>query len=143
MRADRQRGLLDTNILIHGARLPLVSLPREAAISAVTLAELAAGVHAVRGADQRAAAERAARLALLQRAEHEFDALPFDARAAREFGALFAAVGSSGRSPRSRTADLMIAAIAGANGLPLFTTDADDFAGLGAALEVVEVPRPA
>ena len=60
------------------------------AISAVTLAELSAGPHEVRpDTEQDAyfeAAERARRLDVLQRAEHEFDPIPFDAEYTRDLG---------------------------------------------------------
>jgi len=49
---------------------------------------------------------------------------------------VFAAVKASGRSHRTRFADLLIAAIAAANGLPLFTRNPGDFAGLEAVVQV-------
>ncbi len=67
-----ERGLLDTSTLID---LPLIStdvLPTELAISAITLAELAAGPHTT-----GEPAERAARRQRLQWAEGTFDPLPF------------------------------------------------------------------
>lgn len=87
-------------------------------------------------------AERARRLDVLQRAEHEFDPLPFDAEAARIYGRVAAAVIAAGRTPRRRTADLMIASVAIAERLPLFTTNPDDFAGLGTLLTLVPVTQP-
>ena len=77
---------------------------------------------------------------MLQRAENEFDSIPFDAGAARAYGRVTAAVIDAGR--RRRTADLMIAATAIAAGLPLFTTNPGDFAGLAGVLAVVPVTRP-
>lgn len=50
-----ERGLLDTNILIHWPRLDPASLPALAAISAVSAAELAAAVHGDIDAAVRAA----------------------------------------------------------------------------------------
>jgi hypothetical protein len=81
-------------------------------------------------------------LDVLQRAESEFDPLPFDAEAARAFGRVAAAVLAAGRKPRARTADLMIASVAIANRLPLYTTNPDDFAGLDTLVTVVAVPLP-
>jgi len=122
-------------------------LPVEMAISAITLAELSAGPHEVRRNDEQADydeyAERARRLDVLQRAENEFDPIPFDAEAARIYGRICAAVIGAGRKPRRRVADLMIAAIAIAEELPLFTTNPDDFKGLEDLLTVVPVTRPA
>ena len=130
------QGLLDTNILILRHWVDRAELPGEMAISAVTLAELSAGPHLVRHDDQQAAdpehAERAQPLDVLQRAENEFDPIPFDAEAARAYGRVTAAVTAAGRSPRRRVADLMIASTSIAAGLPLFTTNPDDFAGRGA-----------
>jgi predicted nucleic acid-binding protein len=87
-------------------------------------------------------AERARRLDVLQRAENEFDPIPFDLEAARSYGRVCAAVIGAGRKPRRRVADLMIAAIAIAEELPLFTTNPDDFKGLEDILTVVPVTRP-
>jgi predicted nucleic acid-binding protein len=135
-------GLLDTNILVLRRWIDVSELPAEMAISAVTLAELSAGVHLVRGRDADARAERARRMEVLQRVEHEFDPIPFDAEAARSFGGISAAVLGVGRTPRRRVADLMIASVAAAQDLPLYTTNPDDFAGLEAIVDVVTVARP-
>ena len=140
------QGLIDTNILIMRRWVDPAELPDEMAISAITLAELSAGPHLVRSDDEQAEyyehAERARRLDVLQRAENEFDPIPFDSEAARAFGQVTAAVLAAGRAPRRRTADLMIAATAMAAGLPLFTTNPDDFAGLVGLLAVIPVARP-
>ena len=109
-------------------------------------AELSAGPHEVRRNDEQAAydehAERARRLEILQRAESEFDPVPFDAEAARIFGRVTAAVIAAGRKPRGRAVDLMIAATAIAEGLPLYTTNPADFAGLDALIRIIPVTRP-
>jgi predicted nucleic acid-binding protein len=140
------QGLLDTNILILRRWVDPAELPDEMAISAVTLAELSAGPHQVRPDSEQTEyhehAERARRLDVLQRAENEFDPIPFDAEAARAYGRVTAAVIAAGRTPKRRTADLMIAATAIAAGLPLFTTNPGDFAGLDGVLAVVPVTRP-
>lgn len=128
-------GLLDTNILILRRQIDHALLPDTMSISAVTLAELSAGPH---HADDPA--ERARRMDVLQRAESEFDPLPFDAEAARAFGRVVAAVLAAGRKPRARIADLMIASVAIGNRLPIYTTNPDDFAGLDTLVPVVAVP---
>jgi predicted nucleic acid-binding protein len=142
----RTQGLLDTNIMILRRWVNPSELPAEMAISAITLAELSAGPHQVRRNDEQddydEHAERARRLDVLQRAENEFDPIPFDAEAARIYGRVTAAVVAAGRTPRRRLADLMIAAIAIAEDLPLFTTSPGDFAGLGHLLTIVPVTRP-
>jgi len=142
----RDRGILDTNILILRRWIDANELPEQMAISAVTLAQLSAGPHQVRPNSEQddydEHAERARRLDVLQRAEHEFDPIPFGAEAARTHGRVTAAVVSSGRKPRRRVADLMIAATAIAEDLPLFTTNPDDFEGLKGLLTVVPVTRP-
>jgi len=141
-----RRGLLDTNIMILRSRIAPDKPPDEMAISAVTLAELSAGPHEVRpGTEQETyfeAAERARRLDVLQRAEHEFDPIPFDADAARAYGRVTAAVVAAGRKPRRRAVGLMIAATAIAAELPLYTTKPGDFAGLDHLVTVVAVTRP-
>jgi predicted nucleic acid-binding protein len=143
MAGELRRGLLDTNVLILRRWIDPDELPDEMAISAITLAELSAGPHQVRqdADDYDEHAERASRLDLLQRAENEFDPIPFDAEAARTYGRICAAVVGAGRKPRRR-ADLMIAAVAVAQDLSLYTTNPDEFAGLDGLLAVVPVTRP-
>ncbi|MFE5851858.1 type II toxin-antitoxin system VapC family toxin [Streptomyces sp. NPDC056500] len=147
MPAEHQQGLLDTNIMILRKWVDPEELPAEVAISAITLAELSAGPHEVRRNEEQddydEHAERARRMDVLQRAENEFDPIPFDAEAARIYGRVCAAVIGAGRKPRRRVADLMIAAIAIAEDLPLFTTNPDEFRGLEELLTVVPVHRPA
>jgi predicted nucleic acid-binding protein len=129
------RGILDTSVLIDLESIEASQLPVEVAVSAVTMAELAAGPHATADAD-----ERARRQDRLQRAEAAFDPLPFDANAARAFGRIYAAVVAAGRKARgARAVDLLIAATACAEALPLYTRNGADFAALEGLLEVVVV----
>jgi hypothetical protein len=129
------RGLLDTSVVIDLQRIDPADLPRELAISAVTLAELAAGPHATDDP-----AERARRQDRLQRTEATFEPLPLDTDVARSFGRVYAAVAAAGRKARGRRAlDLLIAATALAAALPLYTRNPADFAGLEALLEIVSV----
>jgi predicted nucleic acid-binding protein len=129
------RGLGDTSILILLELLAAERLPAELLISTVTLAELSAGVHSAEDAGQRGR-----RIARLQRVEAVFNPLPFDAEAARHYGVIAGEVIAAGRKTRGRVADLMIASVAAANRLPLFTASADDFRGLESILPIVPVP---
>ena len=130
-------GLLDTSTLIL---LPLLRdssvLPERPLICAITLAELSVGP--LVATDET---ERAARLAHLQQAEADFDPLPFDADAARAFGQVAASLRRSGRKTSARAYDAMIAAVALANELPLFTCNPADFMGID-GLTVVAIPHP-
>lgn len=137
MSSRYQRGLGDTNILIHLERLAAERLPAELLTSTVSLAELSAGVHSAVDS-----AERARRVLRVQRVEATFIPLPFDVEAARQYGIIAAEVISMGRKPRGRVADLVIASIAAANNLPLFTTNPSDFRGLESVVTVVPVPVP-
>jgi len=129
------RGLLDTSVVIDLERLDPSKLPIEVAVSALTMAELAAGPHAASDAD-----ERGRRQDRLQRAEAAFDPLPFDGEAARAYGRIYAAVTASGRKARgSRAVDLLIAATACAASLPLYTRNGADFEGLDDLVDVVVV----
>lgn len=130
-------GLLDTSTLKLLPRLRDAEvLPDAPLISAITLAELSVGL-LVATNDH----ERAVRLAHLQQAEADFEALPFDADAARAFGQVAASWRQAGRKSAARAYDAMIAAVAIANELPLFTCNPDDFSGIE-GLEVVEVAHP-
>jgi predicted nucleic acid-binding protein len=138
--ADRPalRGLIDTSVVIDIERVAPDALPSEMAIAAVTLAELAAGPHAAGDPT-----ERARRQERLQRTEATFDAIPFDAAAARAYGRVYAEVASGGRKSRGKRAlDLLIAATALAAELPLYTRNPSDFDGLRTLIEVSTV-RPA
>jgi predicted nucleic acid-binding protein len=132
--ADVVRGLLDTSVVVDHDLIAIDALPQETAIAAVTLAELAAGPHATSDDDQRAR-----RQDRLQWAAATWDPLPFDAEAARIYGRVFAATRAAGRTVRPRLADLLIASTAAANGLPLYTRNANDFIGLEEILEIVAV----
>ena len=123
--------MLDTSVVIDMDTIDVDLLPDESAIAAVTLAELAAGPHAARSDD-----ERARRQDRLQWAAQTWDPLPFDTNAARMYGRVFAAMRVSGRSTRSRLADLLIASTAASNGLVLYTRNPNDFMGLEQLLSV-------
>lgn len=82
---------------------------------------------------------RAARMEKLGAAVADFEPLPFAADAASRYGTLVALTVKNGRDPRPRRMDLMIAAVASAHGLPLYTRNSGDFAGLGDAVTVVAV----
>ena len=127
------RGLVDTSVVIELAQIDPEHLPRELAISAITLAELAAGPHAPSDP-----AERARRQDRLQRTEATFEPLPVDASVARAYGRVYAAVVAAGRKARGRRAnDLFIAATAIAVDLPLYTRNPSDFDGLSELLDIV------
>jgi predicted nucleic acid-binding protein len=127
--------LIDPSVVIDLERVEPAQLPQELAISAIAMAELAAGPHATLDP-----AERARRQDRLQRAEATFEALPVDAAVARAFGRVYAAINAAGRKARGRRAtDLLIAATALATGLPLYTRNPDDFANLGGLLDIVAV----
>lgn len=130
-------GVLDTNVVILLPRItdPAV-LPAEPAVTAITLAELSVGP-LVADTDT----ERANRQAQLQQAESDFDPIPFDAAAARAFGRVAADLRGAGRKTTARAYDALIAATAIANGLPLYTTNPEDYVSI-AELDLVPVPHP-
>jgi predicted nucleic acid-binding protein len=129
------QGLLDTSAVIGLERIDPATLPSQISVSAITLAELAAGPHATDDP-----AERARRQERLQLTETTFDALPFDADCARAYGRVYAETRVAGRKARGRRAvDLLIAATALAAKLPLYTANPSDFDGLGPLIEVAQV----
>jgi predicted nucleic acid-binding protein len=115
------QGLLDTSVLIaneSGRLLDTASLPDDAFISVITIAELHAGVLAAR--DTRT---RAVRLATLESVA-SLEPLPVDTAAATHWAMLRVRLAEEGR--RAKVNDLWIAAIAAANNLAVITQD-DDF----------------
>ena len=134
--SDPLPGLLDTSTVILLGRVSPDDLPDEIVISSITLAELSVGP-LVATSDE----DRVARQAHLQQAEADFEPLPFDAAAARAFGRVASALRSSGRKPRARAYDALIAATAIANGLPLYTCNPADFTGID-ELDLIAVPHP-
>ena len=94
-----ERGILDTSTLVILGQLPDAhALPAEPMITAVTLAELTVGPLVAREDD-----ERSRRQAHLQQAEADFVALPFDAEAARAFGAVATSLRRAGRKAAARS----------------------------------------
>jgi predicted nucleic acid-binding protein len=133
-----QRGILDTSALILFNRFQEVGLlPVVSVVTTITLAELSVGPLTV-----KSDVERARRLAHLQQIEASFNPLPFDVDAARAFGSVAASLRQAGRKIESRRKDAMIAAIALANDLPVYTCNPRDFEGID-GLEVVPIPVPA
>lgn len=127
-------GVLDTSAYIDLALLDPADLPAVPELTAVTMAELHQGV-----AMATDLASRAARTEQLGAAIVAFEPLPFDGAAAARYGSLVALTLQANRSPKPRRMDLMIAAIASACELPLYTRNASDLGGLGDLLQVVEV----
>lgn len=134
--ARRERGVLDTSVVIALADTPVEFLPRISLITAVTLAELSVGPLLAKSEKTRDT-----RQGNLQVAEASFEPLPFDADAARAFGGVAASLRRSGRKATARAYDAMIAATALANDLPVYTCNPADFSGID-GLEVIAVPVP-
>ena len=129
------RGVIDTSVVIDLEHVDPGDLPAELAVSAITLAELAAGPHAT--ADPQ---ERARRQDRLQRAEATFEPLPVDANVARAYGRIYASVAGAGRKARgARSLDLLIAATALASHLPLYTRNPADFSGTESLIDILAV----
>jgi predicted nucleic acid-binding protein len=126
--SEPTRGLLDTSVVVDHDVIDPNLLPDESAISAITLAELAAGPHATDNPD-----ERARRQDRLQWATATWDPLPFDEEGARVYGRMYAATRAAGQS------NLQIASTAAANNLPLYTRNPDDFRAVRAIVKVIPV----
>ncbi|MCL1840949.1 MAG: PIN domain-containing protein [Propionibacteriaceae bacterium] len=128
-------GLLDTSTVLRMDELEPSELPDEIVICAITLAELSVGPLVTN--DET---ERAARQAQVQEVEADYgDPLPFDAAAARAFAQVSADLRRNGGKSRVRTFDALIAAIAKAAQLPLYTFNARDFAPV-TGVEIVALP---
>lgn len=129
-----ESGVLDTCTFIDLDLLEPSALPRLPELTAITMAELHQGIAMAR--DPKSRAVRTEKLAA---AIADFDPLPFDGQAAARYGTLVALTLAANRNPRPRRIDLMIAAIASSQGLPLYTRNPDDFVALGSAVRVIRV----
>ena len=130
-----QSGLLDTSVVVdwHDPAV-LAALPDQLAISAITVAELAAGPHLATTRE-----EAARRQLRLQEVEASLEPISFDSAAVRSYGLVVAAVARDGRKPRSRFANLLIAATAHAHDLDLYTRNGRDFVGLEDLVRVIVI----
>jgi len=128
------RVLLDTSIVIDYPAQSVAAHTASAAVSTITLAELAYGLHT---SDPLVNAAREQRYHWIS---NTFDPIPFDALAARTYGALCASVRAAGRDSKPRRFDLLIAAVAVALAIPLITRNEKDFRGIHDSLTLVAVP---
>jgi predicted nucleic acid-binding protein len=129
-----ESGVLDTCTYIDLDLLDPAALPEIPELTAITMAELHQGV-----AMAKDAATQAIRNEKLGAAIVAFEPLPFDAHAAARYGTLVSLTLAANRDPRPRRMDLMIAAIASSRGLPLYTRNKADFAGLDDMITIIAV----
>ena len=129
---DHALALLDTSCVIDFPDR-LAELAETVAVSALTIAELAYGLH---HDDPFVAAAREARYREIL---NEFEPVPYSARAAHLYGAIAASVRKAGRNPRPRRIDLMLASVAAELNAVLLTRNPDDFIGVEDIARVVEV----
>jgi predicted nucleic acid-binding protein len=127
------RVLLDTSVVIDFPAEAMRYVAATAAVSTITLAELAYGLHTD---DPLVNAAREERYHWIV---STFAPIPFDTSAARVYGALCASVRSIGRDPKPRRFDLLIAAVAVALGIPLVTRNETDFLGIHNSLNILAV----
>ncbi len=130
MISAHERALLDTSVVIDHPADAVAAQPDAAAVSTITLAELSYGLHTE---DPLLNAAREERYHWLV---DTFDPIPFDASAARIYGALCANVRAIGRDPKPRRFDILISAVAVALGIPLITRNETDFRGIHSALHI-------
>jgi predicted nucleic acid-binding protein len=124
--------LLDTSCAIDFPD-EMEELAEAAAISTLTIAELASGIH---HDDPLVAAVREARY---REVLDQFEPVPYSVGAAHLYGAIAASVRRSGRNPRPRRIDLMLASVAADLGAVLLTRNPADFVGIGDVARVVAV----
>ena len=133
MTAVHERVLLDTSVVIDFPAGAVAAHAATAAVSTITLAELSYGLHT---GDPLLNAGREQRYHWIA---NTFDPIPFDRYAARIYGALCANVRATGRDPKPRRFDILIAAVAVAQGIPLITRNDADFMGIHDQLEIIAV----
>jgi predicted nucleic acid-binding protein len=129
-----RRVLLDTSVVIAPPEAGIASLAEQAAVSAITIAELEYGVGAA--ADPL---ERQRRRRRLQRTVDVLEVISFDIGIAESYGLMANMLRAGGRNPRPRRHDLLIAATAERHGLSLATRNIEDFRMLDRVLHVIEV----
>ncbi|HEX6404051.1 MAG TPA: PIN domain-containing protein [Pseudonocardiaceae bacterium] len=129
-----RRVLLDTSVIIDPPAQGIASFADEVSVSAVAVAELYYGVGA--STDPVQQLRRRQRLQLVL---DIYDVLPFDAEVAEFYGLLANIVRQSGRNPRPRRMDLLIAATALRHGYPLATRNGADLRHLERVLTVIDV----
>ena len=127
------RALLDTSVIIDFDAAAVGVHADGVALSAITLAELAYGLHT---SDAMVNANRQSRYRWIV---SRFDVIDFDTECAEAYGALAAQVRAAGRNPRPRRLDLLIASVAVRHALPLITRNPDDFAALTSSLTLVAI----
>lgn len=127
MTAPSDLVLLDTSVIVGGTHPGA----HPWTISVATLAELHLGVLGAQDGGVRR--QRLRRLATI---EASVAPLAFDAEVARTWAELADVVRLQGRSHRARSLDLVIAATARVHGIPLYTTDRSDFAGLEGHVDI-------
>lgn len=133
MTSVHDRVLLDTSVVIDYPAAAVAAHAASAAVSTITLAELAYGLHSEDPLRNAAREQRYHWIA------DTFDPIPFGAGSARIYGALCANVRAVGRDPKPRRFDLLIAAVAVDLGIPLITRNENDFRGIHSALSVIAV----
>lgn len=133
MTATFEHALLDTSVVIEYPAKLVAARTATAAVSTITLAELAYGLHTL---DPLVNAAREQRYHWIS---NTFDPIPFDGNAARTYGALCASVRATGRDSKPRRFDLLIAAVAVALRIPLITRNENDFRGIHSSLTLVAV----
>jgi len=126
--------LLDTSVIIDLARLDLGDFASTPPLtSAVCVAELGFGL------DVDDPVKRAVRTERYYAVLDQFEILPFDLAAAKQYAVLTSLVRRAGRDPRPRRMDLQIAATAVAHSVPLLTRNGDDFVGLDRLLDLLSI----
>ncbi len=123
--------VLDTSVLIGEAP---VGLEEQVAVSVVSFAELQYGLLVATDP-----AERGLRLARLSAIEETFDPLPVTGAVARSYAVLASTIHRTGRRPRSRAPDLLIAATAYAARAGIATRNPGDLDGLDELLRIVVI----
>lgn len=130
--------LLDTSVLADLSLEAVEALPERSLISTISVAELAAGLVATPDP-----IEKARRSQVFAFITSVFVApLPFDLAAAKAYQHVFGTTRLFRLNHRSRQADLFIAAIALAHGLPLHTRNLKDVRHLTSLIDLVPVPTP-